>query len=253
MSFAWKGGARAAVSLTFDDGLPSHLHKVIPLLNRFGVSATFYLIPGGLVNWQDSVRTFSGALAQGHEIGNHTMSHWCGAGVRDEPDRSGLEYRTLEEMEIELEESDRRLRTVYPEVKRWSFAYPCYRTDLGRGVNRQSFVPLVAERFTAARAGAERPETVNSPHHSDLHALSAWDCAGRSGSEMVGLVEHTLEENGYGIFVFHGIGEGYSPVGEDDFATLVRHLVRRRGALWVDTVISVAAYLEAYRLSGRTG
>ncbi len=252
MNFAWKGSTRAAVSLTFDDGLPSHLHKALPLLNRFGISGTFYLIPGGLVNWQDSVRTFAGALSQSHEIGNHSMSHWCGAGVPEEQDRTGLEYRTRDEMEIELDESDRRLRTVFPEVKRWSFAYPCFRTDLGRGVNRQSFVPLVAERFTAARAGVQHPEAVNSPYHADLHALSAWDCGGRSGPEMVGLVEHVLEENGYGIFVFHGIGEGYSSVGEEAFATLVRHMVRRREALWVDTVIGVAAYLEGYRLSGRT-
>lgn len=252
MSFAWKDGARGAVSLTFDDGLPSHLHKAIPLLNRFGLPGTFYLIPGGLVNWQDSVRTFAGALTQGHEIGNHSMSHWCGAGGREEHERNGLEYRTLQEMEIELDESDRRLRAVFPEVKRWSFAYPCYRTDLGRGVNRKSFVPLVAERFAAARGGAELPESVNSPRHGDLHALAAWDCSGRSGSEMVGLVEHVLEENGYGIFVFNGIGEGYSPVGEEAFATLVRHVVRRRDVLWVDTVIRIAEYLEAYRLSGRT-
>jgi hypothetical protein len=251
VSFAWKGNARAAVSLSFDDGLPSHLHKAIPLLNRFGIYGTFYVIPGGLVNWQDSVRMFAGAPAGGHEIGNHSLSHWCGAGVREEQDRAGLEYRTMDEMEAELDESDRRLRSVFPDVRSWSYAYPCSRTDIGRGVNRKSFVPLVAERFAAARAGADRPEAVNSPYHADLHALSAWDCAGRSGTEMVGLVEHVLAEGGYGVFVFHGIGEGRRPVGEEDFATLVRHLVRRKELLWVDTIIRVAEHLKGYRLSGR--
>ncbi|MDT7892902.1 MAG: polysaccharide deacetylase family protein, partial [Armatimonadota bacterium] len=40
-------GCRAAVSLTFDDGLKSQLEVAVPLLNDRGLRATFYLNPRG--------------------------------------------------------------------------------------------------------------------------------------------------------------------------------------------------------------
>ena len=41
--FAWPNGARAAVSLTYDDGCDSQLENVVPLLDELGLKATFFL------------------------------------------------------------------------------------------------------------------------------------------------------------------------------------------------------------------
>lgn len=43
--FQWPSGFKCAVSLTFDDGLPSQLKVAVPLLDRYGVKATFYVNP----------------------------------------------------------------------------------------------------------------------------------------------------------------------------------------------------------------
>jgi peptidoglycan/xylan/chitin deacetylase (PgdA/CDA1 family) len=40
----WPGGAKAAVSLTYDDGLDSQLDNVVPALRRFDLKATFFLV-----------------------------------------------------------------------------------------------------------------------------------------------------------------------------------------------------------------
>ena len=37
----------AAVSLTFDDGMRSHLDVAVPLLNDHDLRGTFYLVAGG--------------------------------------------------------------------------------------------------------------------------------------------------------------------------------------------------------------
>ena len=42
-AFSWPGGARAAVSLAYDDGLDSHLDIALPALNRYGFKGSFYL------------------------------------------------------------------------------------------------------------------------------------------------------------------------------------------------------------------
>ncbi|MBO3755347.1 MAG: polysaccharide deacetylase family protein, partial [Candidatus Brockarchaeota archaeon] len=45
MRFNWPNGFKGAVSLTFDDGLPSQLDLGVPLLEEYGFKATFYVNP----------------------------------------------------------------------------------------------------------------------------------------------------------------------------------------------------------------
>src|SRR6476646_9727332 len=72
----WPGGARAAVSLTYDDGLNSQLDNAIPELDRLGFKATFFLTEQNvregrrLADWER-------VAADGHEVANHTVTHPC--------------------------------------------------------------------------------------------------------------------------------------------------------------------------------
>ena len=117
--------------------------SVVPALDARGLAGTFY------VKTDDAERLdrFREPQRRGHEIGNHTVHHWCSRAHRSEADARGLEDLTLEDMETELEESDRRLRAAFPDVHSFSFCYPCYDTFVGQGATRRSYVPLVAARF----------------------------------------------------------------------------------------------------------
>ena len=64
-------GHKAATSLTFDDGDPSHLDVVVPELNKRHLHGTFFLI-ANKISREDDWRKI---LADGHEIGNHTLDH----------------------------------------------------------------------------------------------------------------------------------------------------------------------------------
>src|SRR5271166_1290644 len=61
----------AAVSLTFDDARPVHLDVVVPELNSRHLHATFFVIVSKLTRMDDWRRV----QAQGHEIGNHSVTH----------------------------------------------------------------------------------------------------------------------------------------------------------------------------------
>jgi len=65
--------ARAVVALTFDDG-PDHAGDtaVLDILKARGVSATFLVIGSKVRAGADIVKR---AVAEGHEIGNHSWSH----------------------------------------------------------------------------------------------------------------------------------------------------------------------------------
>lgn len=68
--------------LTFDDGLPCHFKTVIPELNARGMKGTFFvpIIPidgstGAIFDVKFREEVWKSALADGHEIGGHSVYH----------------------------------------------------------------------------------------------------------------------------------------------------------------------------------
>jgi hypothetical protein len=72
---------QSAFSLTFDDGLLTHIENVQPILNQYGFKGTFYVLPPYLTEslpgiWRYGTWPGFQAMANdGHEIGSHTMNH----------------------------------------------------------------------------------------------------------------------------------------------------------------------------------
>src|SRR4051812_2907675 len=70
--FPWPRGARAAVSLTYDDAIPSQLDNAAPALDRHGLRATFFLT-GSSPTLERSPERFRALVEAGHELGSHTI------------------------------------------------------------------------------------------------------------------------------------------------------------------------------------
>ncbi|MCY4372907.1 MAG: polysaccharide deacetylase family protein [Spirochaetaceae bacterium] len=239
----WFGSRNSAVSLTFDDGMDSHRGVVVPALDARGMAGTFYV----KTDDADRLRRFREAQRRGHEIGNHTVHHWCSRAHRPEADATGLEDLTLDDMAAELDESDRRLRAAFPDVESFSFCYPCYDTFVGHGPARRSYVPLVAGRFGAARGGGEISTPYNSPVHADLWCLRSVRCEFNSAEQLIAAVERGRELAMWTILTFHGVDEGHLPVTGEDFGGLLDHLAGRSDELWVAPLIQVAQSIAATR------
>lgn len=61
------------IALTFDDGPHPYLTpRILEILKKHGVSATFFMVGENVINYPDAARA---VLREGHEIGNHTYSH----------------------------------------------------------------------------------------------------------------------------------------------------------------------------------
>src|SRR5690349_2574380 len=73
-AITWPNGAKVAISLSFDDARLSQPDAGIPMLDSFGVKATFYLNPGPM---KERLEGWKKAVAAGHEIGNHSTTHPC--------------------------------------------------------------------------------------------------------------------------------------------------------------------------------
>src|SRR5207247_9646272 len=168
---------------TVDDGLASHRDTVLSMLEDLDLRATFYVNPAGSeddpdldASWQDRLGRWSEAAAFGHEIGNHSLLHPCSLNI-DIAREWGAEGAGLRDWDLtrigsDIEEAQRRIATTFPGQAATSFAYPCYETSVGVGVDRVSYVPLVARAFVAARANGELSGSLaNDPEVCDLHLL----------------------------------------------------------------------------------
>ena len=97
-TFYWPEGKRVAVSLSFDDARPSQISEGLPLLQKHGVKGTFYV---NLQRAAENVDGWKQAVAQGHEIGNHSVRHPCSANFLWKA-LNVLENYTLDQIEEEL-------------------------------------------------------------------------------------------------------------------------------------------------------
>ena len=237
------GPYQGAVSLTFDDGTQNQLDKAVPALDEYGLKGTFYLAPRG-EDWRARLAPWREVAAAGHEIGNHTRSHICPNNIRGR--RGGLEDLTVADVEADILLAQGRLSELVPHQREWSFAYPCYATHVGRGLTRQSYVPVVARHFIAGRAGGEYGFG-NNPLVADLAAVAGLAVERMSGFEMIGLVEELTARGQWAILVFHEIGGQRLTVGDYDYRMLLQHLRRRREAIWTAPVADVARRILDFR------
>jgi peptidoglycan/xylan/chitin deacetylase (PgdA/CDA1 family) len=220
----WPSERAAAVSLTYDDGMPSQLATAVPQLEAAGLRATFFL------NRKASDTPFRALLERGHELGAHTQDHPCPAatGVPGTP----LEDYDLSSFATELDADVAQLRALgAPEP--YSFAYPCGATWVGP--TKDSVLPLIGARFAAARtvgsgeASADTP-LLEVPGRFDLATLSALE----------GAVDRAIERGGWLVLGFHGVGGDWlvtdAAVHESFLAGLAA-----RSEVWVAPFGEVAA------------
>ena len=230
-----------AVSLTFDDGRPCQLQKAIPMLNKFGLRGSFYINPRGDA-WRERLAPWAEVAQAGHEVGNHTLSHFCSNNLIGRP--GGLDDHSLEDVEADILAAQERLAEIAPHQRHWSFAYPCYQTFVGRGNTHQSYVPVVARHFICGRAGGEYG-IANIPHLVDLACVHGLATDRMSGFEMIGLVEALASKGQWVILTFHDIDGSRLTVGAYDFNLLLDYLQRRSDAIWTAPIAEVAEKIAA--------
>jgi peptidoglycan/xylan/chitin deacetylase (PgdA/CDA1 family) len=235
--FRWPEGKRAALSLTFDDARPSQVDNGLPLFDRYGAKATFYVSPD---NVKERIEGWRRAVKNGHEIGNHTMTHPC-TGNYAFSKGNALEDYTLDRMAREIDEADRAISDLLA-VKATSFAYPCCQTFVGRGREVKSYVPLVAKRFRAGRLGLN--EAANDPEICDLSQLLAQGSDGATFDELKALVDGAAAEGRWLILVGHEIADaGYQTTSAKTLQALCRYATDPANGLWIDTVSRIGQYV----------
>lgn len=71
--YSYKSNEEKKIALTFDDGPhPKKTEKIIEVLEKYGVTATFFVVGVNVKNYGEAMKKI---IDNGYEIGNHTYSH----------------------------------------------------------------------------------------------------------------------------------------------------------------------------------
>ena len=236
-TFAWPEGIRAAVSLTFDDARISQADVGVPILDTYRVKATFYVSPARL---KDRLPAWKNALANGHEIGNHSLRHPCTGNFAFARDKA-LEDYTLDRMKQELEAANTSIESALG-VRPATFAYPCGQKYVGRGRRLKSYVPLVAELFLAGRGWMD--EGANDPSFCDPAQLLGMELDGLDVAQAKELIETAVENGAWLVFCGHEVGKGgRQTTRADTLEAICRYASNPDNGIWIDTVENIARYV----------
>lgn len=239
--FKWPEGKKAAISLTFDDARFSQVDTGTALLDKYGVKATFFVVPSSVEQRLDGWKK---AVANGHEIGNHTMTHPC-TGNFLWSRKNALENYSINDIQNEITECNTRIKELLG-VTAEVFAYPCGQKFVGRDTNTKSYVPLISKMFILGRGW--RDEALVDPLFCDLSQVSGIEMDGKGFDEILPLIEEAKKNGQWLILAGHEMGEGGVQTTQlSMLKQLIEYIQNPSNQIWIAPAGTVAEYIEKNR------
>ncbi|MFW5741274.1 MAG: polysaccharide deacetylase family protein, partial [Myxococcota bacterium] len=223
----------SAYSLTFDDNFRSQHEVVAPLLEAHGFRATFFLVVNRIcegddpycygLTWSD----WQDVHGAGHEIGNHSLTHWF-----DDPNT------TLEDNIVGA--ADILAARLAPPL---TFAYPGSARE-GTAQEIAYMDSLVLSRHIAWRQGNDENAAIVNRNYVNFGAGCETDMNGVFDD----LLAHAPSNKPphapmtWLIGLWHGVNEGYCPVTEAALSQHVEYVAAHENAVWVAPFGDVVRY-----------
>jgi peptidoglycan/xylan/chitin deacetylase (PgdA/CDA1 family) len=231
--------ARAAVSLTYDDGVSQHLDHAVPDLEAHGLRGTFYVPTDGGVEsvWNSRAEEWAGLANRGHEIGNHTRFHPCrGSAAND------LAAYTFGKICDELTVAQAKLAERVGEMPR-SFAYPCCHTTVGPDSNPISYVGFTETLFPASRVGGDQ---LADPATVDLRLVPSFIMGEKiSVGTVIELLDQAIAKQKWLVLTFHGVGGGHLNYRREDHQAICKAIADRSRDLRCGAFVEIAMILRS--------
>ena len=229
-AFPWPDGQRAAVSLAYDDALPSQLDNAIPALDRHGLKGSFYLTLAA-EPVRDRLEDWRAAARNGHELGNHSLFHQCsaqGAGREWVLPENDLDAITVARMRAQVALANTMLHAIDGSSE-FTYTAPCGDRDAGDG----EYIGQVAPLFLGVKLVGG--DVVPDMWTLDRAAVPVAVPVDATGAQLIALVEEAGRRGTMVNFTFHGIGGDHLAVGVEAHDQLLDFLARNRDLYWTDT------------------
>jgi peptidoglycan/xylan/chitin deacetylase (PgdA/CDA1 family) len=210
----YRGDCKCAVSLTFDDGTLGQLSGAIPILDKYGIRATFFINTVALeaapndaaLSW----RAWKSAAEAGHEIGSHTKTH--------------ISLLKTKDMSIVKDEVKGSADLIEERIgiRPISFAYPF------------------------SESTPETEKLVQEVYTLDRNYCRIWGGDRFSAERGIRNIKQALAKGEWFFCMLHGVDEKtFAPIKKADFEAIVAYLAQNRADVWADTYGNVGRYIKA--------
>lgn len=226
--FAWPDARKAAIVLTYDDALPSHLDLAAPQLDAAGLRGTFFLngtlAAADVPRWRDLARA-------GHELGNHSMFHPCPRGAFAMELQFQTEGYSIAGMLREISAMNTFLYAIDGRPER-TYSVPCS-VSLAGGADYTD--ALRASRLVRyVRTGVPSGGVISAPGQLDPFRVPSRSFPETAtAADLIAYVQEVQRAGGLGVFMFHGVGGDYLTVSSEAHQGLVTYLKAHEAEIWV--------------------
>lgn len=241
----WPQDRTAAISLSFDDGIDTHLDVVGPILQKHHLNGTFF-VATGMGPWEKRKVEWQRLAQQGNELANHTVHHPC---LLPEITPHSQDY-TPDMMEAEIRDAAQELSQVVEKKRGLTFAYPCGNMSFGKPEhevkNAALYAQYVSQYAFGARAvgsGANSPEELNVLAVNDLGSTE-----GKNFPALLDLAQPGIQRHNWGVFCFHGVGGDWLAITPEALDELAGYL-QRHAEIWTATFGDVLRYVQERKAS----
>ena len=184
------------------------------------------------------------AVANGHEIGNHSFNHPC-TGNFPWSRQKAIENYTLKKMRNELILTNKAIKELLG-VEAEVFAYPCGQTYIGRGENTKSYVPVVSKLFLSGRGWLD--EGPNAPQFCDLAQLTGMEMDGKDFDQILPLIENAKKSGAWLVLAGHEMGgSGNQTTRLSMLKKLIEYAQNPANGIWIAPVGTVAKYIKGQK------
>ena len=241
----WPNGAKAAICLTYDDGMSSQLEQAVPLLTSLKLPGTFFLnsIATSLMadQWREAARN-------GHELANHTLFHPC-LGAKGWKPAWALENYTFDRILKEVQSMNTQLYLLDGKSTKRTFAFPCTETTAG-GV---SYVDTLRQSglVSYGRMGGSATDAVVTNFTTlDSLLVPSWAVQPtNTASDLIAYAEKAAQQGGLGVYMFHGVGSQWIAVSASEHKKLAEYLAKNKKTYWVTTFNEAMSYVTKWQKS----
>jgi peptidoglycan/xylan/chitin deacetylase (PgdA/CDA1 family) len=225
-------GFKSAVTYTFDDAQPSQIEHYAELAAT-GARMTFFITSGGANNNAAFDPTFTQAVRDGHEMGNHTVHH-CHA------DLSGCSA-TAPSLDAEIDGCTDYIVQRFGQPAVWTAASPFGDTGYAAAYQKRFFLNRGVQGGTIA------PNDASDPFNLPCHAAVA-DETVESFNQVI---DSTNSAGNWLILLIHTLtptsANWYAPIDISVVTGSIAH-ARSLGEVWIDSMVNVGAYWRAQKV-----
>ena len=247
--FRWPNGRQGAVTLSYDDAIPSHFRSVAPALEEAGLRGTFY-IQAGSPGFQQHTDQWRQVARAGHELGNHSLFHPC---RKDRPghhtwlaDDYNLSNYTPKRWLEEMRMTNLVLYLVDGKTER-TFGNTCCDNSVGPLDNQTSLETLIPQLFVAARG--EFVSKPIDPTQANFANFGHYSGDRKSFEQLRNEIETAVRNGQWIFYMFHGVGKGTHSlyIEAEEHRRLLDYLAANQDRIWTAPAVDVAQYIRAAR------